>query len=98
MAPPRRGGGAATFPTALSPADRRPSEAQMKHVLLTIGLTQDTVDELVGVQGLTAWSDYDDMEDADIDQMVKSCSSRPSDAVNIPLKEAKIIKRDRLHP
>jgi hypothetical protein len=88
----RGGGGTSTFPTALSPADRKPSEAQMKTVLLSIGLTQDTVDELVDVQGLKLWSDYDDMEDADIDQMVKSCSSRSSDAVNIPLKESKLIK------
>ena len=70
----RGGGGTSTFPTALSPADRNPSEAQMKTVLLTIGLTQDRVDELVGVQGLTAWSDWDDLEDADVDQMVKGCS------------------------
>ena len=39
----------------------------MKNVLLFLGLSQTVVDEVVNEQALEAWSDWDDLEDTDIE-------------------------------
>ena len=85
-------GGAGNFPAALSNADRNPTKPQMKQVLLTLGLSQAVVDELVDEQELEAWSDWNDLDDNDIDQTIRRSSSRSANGVDIPLKQAKTIK------
>jgi hypothetical protein len=64
----------------------------MKLVLLTLDLTDEVVDELVDVQGLEKWEDWTDLDDTDIDQTIRRSSSRSDDGVDIPLKQAKVIK------
>ena len=87
-----RGGAAANFPAAGTNADRAPSKAQMKQVLLSLGLSQTVVDEVVDEQELETWSDWDNLEDADIDSTIRRASSRSGNGVDIPLKQAKTIK------